>query len=53
MAIKMEDFLLQYFMQLRFNNMPAEVMAKFKDYAKNDDFSGNMKHWKTHLMERS
>lgn len=51
MAIKMEDFLLQYFMQLRFNNMPAEVMAKFKDYAKNDDFSGNMKHWKTHLME--
>ncbi len=51
MAIKMEDFLLQYFMQLRFNNMPAEVMAKFKDYAKADDFRGNMKHWKTHLME--
>lgn len=51
MAVKMDDFLLQYFMQLRFNNMPAEVMAQFKDYAKRDDFSGNMKHWKSHLME--
>lgn len=49
--IKMEDFLLQYFMQLRFNNMPAEVMAKFRDYAAADDFRGNMKHWKKHLME--
>ena len=49
--IKMEEFLLQYFMQLRFNNMPAEVMAKFKDYAAADDFRGNMKHWKKHLME--
>lgn len=48
--VKMEDFLLQYFMQLRFNNMPAEVRAQFDAYAKNDDFRGNMKHWKSHLM---
>ena len=41
--VKMVDFLLQYFMQLRFNEMPVEVRANFDDYAKNDDFRGNMK----------
>ena len=30
--VKMEDFLLQYFMQLRFNEMPPEIFAQFKDY---------------------
>lgn len=48
--VKMEDFLLQYFMQLRFNEMPPEIFAQFKDYAKNDDFRGNMKNWKKYLM---
>ncbi len=48
--VKMSEFLLQYFMQLRFNNMPAEYRAQFDDYAKSDDFRGNMKHWKAHLM---
>lgn len=48
--VKMTDFLLQYFMQLRFNDMPPEYRAKFDDYAKSDDFRGNMKHWKKHLM---
>lgn len=50
MSVKMNDFLLQYYMQLRFNSMPAEVRAKFNDYAKNDDFRGHMKDWKKNLM---
>ena len=35
--VKFNDFLLQYFMQLRFNNMPPEVRAQFDSYAKNND----------------
>ena len=50
MSVKMSDFLLQYYMQLRFNHMPAEVRAKFNEYAKNDDFRGHMKDWKKNLM---
>lgn len=50
MAVKMNDFLLQYYMQMRFNHMPAEVRAKYDEYAKNDDFRGNMKDWKKNLM---
>ena len=50
MSVKMNDFLLQYYMQLRFNHMPAEVRAKFNEYAKNDDFRGHMKDWKKNLM---
>lgn len=49
--VSMENFLTQYYMQLHFNNMPAEVFAQFQDYAKKDDFRGNMKHWKKHLMD--
>lgn len=48
--VKMEEFLSQYYMQLHFNNMPAEVFAQFLDFAKKDDFRGNMKHWKKFLM---
>ena len=51
--VKMADFLLQYFMQLRFNEMPVEVRAKFDDYAKNDDFRGHMKEWKARLAGNS
>lgn len=50
MSVKTNDFLLQYYMQLRFNHMPAEVRAKFNEYAKNDDFRGHMKDWKKNLM---
>lgn len=49
--VSMENFLLQYFMQLRFNEMPVEVRAKFDDYAKNDDFRGHMKEWKKRLLD--
>ncbi|MEE1111464.1 MAG: hypothetical protein UIH99_04590 [Alphaproteobacteria bacterium] len=47
--VKFNDFLLQYFMQLRFNNMPPEVRAQFDSYAKNNDFRGHMKYWKSNL----
>ena len=48
--VKMGDFLLQYYMQRRFNTMPAAVRAQFDAYAKSDDFRGNMKDWKKKLM---
>ena len=48
--VSMKDFLLQYFMQLRFNLMPAEVRAQYDAYVKSNDFRGNMKDWKTKLM---
>ena len=47
--VKMADFLLQYFMQLRFNEMPPEVRAQYDAYAKSDDFRGHMKEWKARL----
>lgn len=46
----MNDFLLQYYMQLHFNKMPAEIRAQFDAYLKSDDFRGNMKDWKSKLM---
>ena len=48
--VSMSDFLLQYYMQLRFNEMPPEVRAQYDTYAKSDDFRGNMKEWKKRLM---
>ncbi len=49
--VKMNDFLLQYFKQLRFNEMPVEVFATFQGYIKSgDDFNGNMKDWKENLV---
>ena len=30
--VSMENFLLQYFMQLRIKKMPAEIMAKYQEY---------------------
>ncbi len=49
----MNDFLLQYYMQRRFNTMPPEHFARFQDYIKNnDDFRGNMKSWKKKLMHQ-
>ncbi len=52
--VSMKDFLLQYYMQHRFNNMPPEVFAKYQDYLNgndgNGDFAGNMKSWRDKLM---
>ena len=49
--VKFNDFLLQYFMQWRFNNMPPEVRAQFDVYVRNNDFNGHMGKWRTHLMD--
>ena len=48
--VSMKDFLLQYYMQLRFNLMPPEIRAQYDVYAKSNDFRGNMKLWKNKLM---
>lgn len=52
--VSMKDFLLQYYMQRRFNNMPPEVFAKYEDFLKGNegkgDFRGNMKEWRDKLM---
>lgn len=50
--VNMNDFLLQYYMQLHFNAMPPEIFAKYQDYVKADDFRGNMKDWKSKLMHQ-
>lgn len=49
--ISMKDFLLQYFMQMRFNDMPVAVKAQYDEYAKRDNFrsDSNMKMWKEKL----
>lgn len=49
MSVKMNEFLLQYYKQLRFNNMPPAVRAQFDVYLKADDFRGHMKDWKKEL----
>lgn len=49
----MNEFLLQYYMQRRFNTMPPEVRAQFDVYLASDDFRGNMKDWKSKLMHQN
>ena len=48
--VSMKDFLLQYYMQLRFNQMPAEVRAQYDVYVNSNDFRGNMRDWRSKLM---
>ncbi len=49
--ISMENFLLQYLMQMRIRRMDPQVMARYQDYIKNGDFNGHMKEWRNNLME--
>lgn len=49
--ISMENFLLQYLMQMRIRRMDPQIMARYQDYIKNGDFNGHMKHWRNNLME--
>lgn len=51
MAKSANDFLLEYYKRLLFNNMRIEKFTKFCDYAERNDMSGNMKHWKHDLLE--
>ena len=55
MAVKMDKFLLQYFMQMHFNEMPPEKFDTFVKYIKNgDDFpdGSDMKLWKRELVHQ-
>lgn len=45
MALSLEKKLFAYFAQRHFDLMTPEVRARFDDYAKNEDFLGNMKYW--------
>ncbi len=51
MAMKMNDFLLEFYKRLIFRDMPVEQFAQFCDYVKADDFTGDMKKWKD-LLEK-
>lgn len=55
MAVKMDKFLLQYFMQLHFNEMPPEKRETFIKYIEGgDDFTkdSDMKIWKRDLVHQ-
>lgn len=52
MAVKMDDFLLEYFRRLHFNAMSIEQFVQFCEYVKAKDFSGNMKEWAETLLEK-
>lgn len=51
MAKKANEFLSEYYERLLFNNMRIEQFAKFCDYVKRNDMSGNMKNWANDLLE--
>ncbi len=44
-----KDFIYEFTRQYHFDKMPPEVRARYNDFKKNDDFSGNMKYWKRDL----
>ena len=55
MSVKMDKFLLQYFMQLHFNEMPPEKRETFIKYIEGgDDFTkdSDMKIWKRDLVHQ-
>lgn len=52
MAVKMDDFLLEYFKRLHFRNMPIEQFVQFCSYVKDKDYSGHMKEWADNLLEK-
>lgn len=49
--VSMENFLLQYLMQMRIRRMDPQIMARFQDYIEKEDFNGHMKEWRNNLME--
>lgn len=49
--VSMENFLLQYLMQMRIKRMDPQIMARFQDYIEKEDFNGHMKEWRDNLME--
>lgn len=53
MAMSLKDFLIAYYKQLHFDQMPLEVRARFDDYVKNQDFAGDMKDWANNLSGKA
>lgn len=49
MAMKMNDYLSEFYKRLIFRDMPIEQFSQYCDYVKADDFKGNMKDWKSML----
>ena len=52
MAVKMNDFLLEYFKRMIFRQMPIEQFVRYCDFVKADDMAGNMKEWRDTLLEK-
>lgn len=44
-TMDMKEFLQQYFLQLRFHNMPPAVRAQYEKYVDSADYMGHMKSW--------
>ena len=51
MAMKMKDFLSEYYKRLIFRDMPIEQFAQYCEYVKANDFNGNMGDWRS-LLEK-
>jgi len=51
MAVKMDEFLLEYYKRLIFRAMRIEQFTQYCEYVKADDLAGNMKEWKD-LLEK-
>ena len=52
MAVKMDEFLLEYYRRLHFRNMPTEQFVQFCGYVDAKDYNGNMKNWAETLLEK-
>ena len=49
----LKNKLFNYLAQRHFDLMSPEQRARFDDYAKNEDFQGNMKHWYQNYKDSS
>ena len=53
MAVKMNDFLLEYFKRMIFRDMSIEQFVHYCDFVNADDMAGNMKEWRDTLLEKN
>ena len=49
MAMKMNDFILEYYKRLIFRSMPIEQFVHFCDFVKSGETAGHMKEWSDNL----
>jgi hypothetical protein len=50
--VSMDNFLLQYMMQMRIKKMDPAVLAQLNSYIGKEDYAGHMKEWRNNLMEQ-